>query len=104
MYCCKPANKIFTVFSNNSASYGGAIQALDAKINITGNDSFTQNLAEVNGGALALAEGSVVYLIFETASLTFSENIANSFGGYTHMRMYMWLPLFTTDRWRVGEM
>ena len=70
-----------TVFSNNSASYGGAIQALDAKINITGNDSFTQNLAEVNGGALALAEGSVVYLIFETASLTFSENIANSFGG-----------------------
>ena len=70
-----------TVFSNNSASYGGAIQALDAKINITGNDSFTQNLATVNGGALALAEGSVVYLIFETASLTFSENIANSFGG-----------------------
>ena len=70
-----------TVFSNNSASYGGAIQALDAKINITGNDSFTQNLATVNGGALALAEGSVVYLIFETASLTFSENVANSFGG-----------------------
>ena len=70
-----------TVFSNNSASYGGAIQALDAKINITGNDSFTQNLATVNGGALALAEGSVVYLILETASLTFSENIANSFGG-----------------------
>ena len=70
-----------TVFSNNSASYGGAIQALDAKINITGNDSFTQNLATVNGGALALAEGSVVYLIFETSSLTFSENIAHSFGG-----------------------
>ena len=70
-----------TVFSNNSASYGGAIQAVDAKINITGNDSFTQNLATVNGGALALAEGSVVYLIFETASLTFSENIATSFGG-----------------------
>ena len=69
------------VFSNNSASYGGAIQALDAKINITGNDSFTQNLATVNGGALALAGGSVVYLIFETASLTFSENIANYFGG-----------------------
>ena len=69
-----------TVFSNNSASYGGAIQALDAKINITGNDSFTQNLATVNGGALALAEGSGVYIL-ETASLTFAENIATSFGG-----------------------
>ena len=69
-----------TVFSNNSASYGGAIQALDAKINITGNDSFTQNIVEVNGGALALSEGSVVNF-FETASLTFAENIANSFGG-----------------------
>ena len=69
-----------TVFSNNSASYGGAIQALDAKINITGNDSFTQNLATVNGGALALAEGSVVY-ICKTTLLTFVENIATSFGG-----------------------
>ena len=69
-----------TVFLNNSASFGGAIQALDAKINITGNDSFTQNLATVNGGALALAEGSVVY-ICKTALLTFVENIATSFGG-----------------------
>ena len=69
-----------TVFSNNSASYGGAIQALDAKINITGNDSFTQNLATVNGGALALAEGSVVYICKATL-LTFVENIATSFGG-----------------------
>ena len=67
-------------FSNNNASTGGAIQAFDGRINITSNGNFTSNLATVNGGALALAGGSVVY-IFETASLTFVENFARSFGG-----------------------
>ena len=67
-------------FSNNNASTGGAIQAFDGRINITGNGNFSSNLATVNGGALALAGGSVVY-IFETASFTFVENVASSFGG-----------------------
>ena len=69
-----------TVFSNNNASYGGTIQAVEANINVTGGVNFTKNLARVNGGALALAGGSVVY-IFETALLTFVENRAASFGG-----------------------
>ena len=67
-------------FSNNNASSGGAIQAFDSKVNVTGKGSFTSNLATVNGGALALAGGSVVY-IFETAMLMFVENAAHSFGG-----------------------
>ena len=69
-----------TAFSNNNASYGGSIQAFQTKINVTGNGGFTKNLATVNGGALALVGGSVVY-IFETAFLTFDENIADCFGG-----------------------
>ena len=69
-----------TVFSINNAPYGGAIQAIEANINVTGSVDFTKNLATVNGGALALAGGSVVY-IFETALLTFVENRAASFGG-----------------------
>ena len=72
--------EVSTVFSNNTASYGGAIQAFEANVNVTGSVDFTKNLATVNGGALALAGGSVVY-IFETASLTFVENRAASFGG-----------------------
>ena len=76
-----------TVFSNNSASYGGAIQAIDAKINITGNDSFTQNLATCNGGALAIDSDSVVY-ISEPAFLTFAEKKANSFGGAIYIEDY----------------
>ena len=69
-----------TVFSNNNASYGGAIQAFEANINVTGSVDFTKNLATVNGGALALDGYSVVY-IFETALITFVENRAASFGG-----------------------
>ena len=69
-----------TTFSNNTASYGGAIQAIEANVNVTGNVDFTKNLATVNGGALALDGDSVVY-IFETAFLTFVENRADSLGG-----------------------
>ena len=69
-----------TVLSNNNASYGGAIQAFEANINVTGSVDFTKNIATVNGGALALAGGSVVY-IFETVLLNFVDNRAASFGG-----------------------
>ena len=69
-----------TVFSNNTASYGGAIQAIEANVNVTGSIDVTKNLATVNGGALSLAGGSVVY-IFETALITFVDNRAVSFGG-----------------------
>ena len=63
--------------STNNATYGGAIHAIEARINITGN---SKNLATLNGGALALAGGSVIYT-FEPAILHFVENIADSFGG-----------------------
>ena len=69
-----------TVFSNNNASYAGAIQAIEANVNVTGSVDFTKNLVRVNGGALALAGGSVVY-IFEKSFLSFVENGASSFGG-----------------------
>ena len=45
-----------------TAYYGGAIQAFEANINVTGNVDFAKNLATVNGGTLALAGGSVVYI------------------------------------------
>ena len=66
--------------STNNATYGGAIQAIEATINFTGNFNFSKNLATLIGGALALAGGSVIY-IFEPAILHFLENIADSFGG-----------------------
>ena len=52
-----------TVFLNNTVSYGGAIQAVESQIYIQGKGNFTKNLATVNGGALALAEGSVYILL-----------------------------------------
>ena len=47
--------------STNNATYGGAIQAIEARINFTGNCKFSKNLATLNGGALALA-GGFLYL------------------------------------------
>ena len=69
--------------STNNATYGGAIQAIEATINITGNCNFSKNLATLTGGTLALAGGSVIY-IFEPAILHFLENIADSLGGATY--------------------
>ena len=85
-----------TVFSNNNASYGGAIQAFEANINVTGSVDFTKNLATVNGGALALDGYSVVY-IFETVLLTFVENRARFSIGSPHGCTLPPTPLATQD-------
>ena len=71
-----------TVFSNNSASQGGAIRVLSANITIT-NSWFTGNSATTNGGTIQCCTTGGVILVSNT---TFSGNSAGGAGGAMYLQ------------------
>ena len=71
-----------TIFSNNSASQGGAIRVLSANITIT-NSWFTGNSATTNGGTIQCCTTGGVILVSNT---TFSGNSAGGAGGAMYLQ------------------
>ena len=68
------------VFLDNKGEYGGAVYARDSQIITTGQKlSFVENKG-YDGGAMALAAGSTIYLN-ANSSITFVRNHASHYGG-----------------------
>ena len=68
-----------TLFHSNMADGGGAIEAIDSSIILSGSQRFTSNSAE-KGGVLALF-GSSKLILDEYVSVDFVDNHASSVGG-----------------------
>ena len=77
-----------TVFTNNTADYGGAIYFENSFVTFRDNSStmFNNNTAGVNGGAISCNDSSYCNLSFEeNSTILFSNNIAR-FGGAIYMQ------------------
>lgn len=84
--CTSVDNTILTIqvcFTNNSARYGGAIDLYDSTFTIESDTTFLNNRAELRGGALNIANGTI-FLHANTS--IFLENNSAQRGGAVYVR------------------
>ena len=84
--CNSVENTMFTIqlcFTNNSARYGGAIDLYDSTLTIGSGITFLNNRAELEGGALIIANGTI---FLQANTSIFLQNNSAQRGGAVYVR------------------